>query len=705
MNLPLENWRSSWENEKVLIRKLPFIASSPIIGPVKFDFGVFLCVAIDIKVDMPTRGSVCDVKSVETPVIALPISFPEKPPFVLIRHNFPSVPHLGSRKDKYRTMCLTRQNKHDWWQGKTFGDLLKDIYDWLCDAAAGKLIKDDDPFEPLIASGSVPVEINTKEVQQECAKYDGLWTTIATAIPVKDGQGYLIKLSRSGEIPTQVWYQSTEQSELWIDPPDDVEELLDMAKRAGFDSQRIRYWIERGKTHLLIIFGIRRPKEVLGRLTSEEWVAFELKRKKPPGKNVWRAPKDCRWQISTHLILDSFNMEMASTTSGFQNKQKNVLLIGAGAIGSEIAEALTRSGTVKLTIIDNDCLRPHNLARHTLSSSDLGEYKATALTKKINSLFSYEVCTPITKDFFDMTFDEFNELTKEVDMVVNCSASVAVQSRLSDILRKNLPAISCFQINKGIGTVLIFSPNIQTASLDMCETMLITGGRDYPLVINWLSESDNVVSIGGGCSAITSKIPGSIVKFGAGWLADRTLRLLNCDRSHENAFIEILEYNYESDGVIKNYAVNIEKSETTTYGDWTIVLNHSVVEKINQLAKSAFPNETGGIMIGRLDKQRKVALITDAWKAPKDSESTQVGFSRGLAGLKSKIALLEDYSKNNLTYVGEWHSHSPDCSTKLSSVDSQTAERMAKELTEDRIPAICLISNTTSYDTHVVENN
>jgi hypothetical protein len=66
--------------------------------------------------------------------------------------------------------------------------------------------------------------------------------------------------------------------------------------------------------------------------------------------------------------------------------------------------------------------------------------------------------------------------------------------------------------------------------------------------------------------------------------------------------------------------------------------------------------------------------------------------------------MLEKDTNEYLSYVGEWHSHPPYTGSALSSVDSQTAKRMAAELSNDRIPAVCLITDTQNWDTHVVEN-
>ena len=64
-----------------------------------------------------------------------------------------------------------------------------------------------------------------------------------------------------------------------------------------------------------------------------------------------------------------------------------ILQIGAGAVGSTIAELLVRTGQNELTIVDDDRLLAGNLVRHTLNIGDIYKPKAEALAK-IKSNFS-----------------------------------------------------------------------------------------------------------------------------------------------------------------------------------------------------------------------------------------------------------------------------------------------------------------------------
>jgi hypothetical protein len=65
--------------------------------------------------------------------------------------------------------------------------------------------------------------------------------------------------------------------------------------------------------------------------------------------------------------------------------QARVALIGAGALGSAVAEFLVRAGVVSLTIVDGDELEVGNLVRHTLTMDQLEESKAEALARRLNA--------------------------------------------------------------------------------------------------------------------------------------------------------------------------------------------------------------------------------------------------------------------------------------------------------------------------------
>ncbi|MGH8477259.1 MAG: ThiF family adenylyltransferase [Methylococcales bacterium] len=64
-------------------------------------------------------------------------------------------------------------------------------------------------------------------------------------------------------------------------------------------------------------------------------------------------------------------------------------IIGTGRSGSLLAEALSRSGVRRLTLIDPDIIEPHNLAEMSLViESDVGKPKSRAIAERLRSMNS-----------------------------------------------------------------------------------------------------------------------------------------------------------------------------------------------------------------------------------------------------------------------------------------------------------------------------
>ena len=62
---------------------------------------------------------------------------------------------------------------------------------------------------------------------------------------------------------------------------------------------------------------------------------------------------------------------------------KRVAVVGAGSVGSKLAESLLRSGISRLTVVDGDVLLPGNLERHALDWRDVGFRKVHGLKRRL----------------------------------------------------------------------------------------------------------------------------------------------------------------------------------------------------------------------------------------------------------------------------------------------------------------------------------
>lgn len=64
-------------------------------------------------------------------------------------------------------------------------------------------------------------------------------------------------------------------------------------------------------------------------------------------------------------------------------ESKRVAIVGAGSVGSKVAESLLRSGVTRLTLNDGDVMLPDNIERHALDWRDVGVRKVQALRRRL----------------------------------------------------------------------------------------------------------------------------------------------------------------------------------------------------------------------------------------------------------------------------------------------------------------------------------
>ena len=117
-----------------------------------------------------------------------------------------------------------------------------------------------------------------------------------------------------------------------------------------------------------------------------------------------------------------------------------VLLVGAGALGGEIAECLVRKGVGTLKILDFDTVEPSNLDRQFFFANDIDSPKAWALARNISP--HGVIGTRIIA--YDLSFQVACEVGVDIDCDVIVSAVDDGEAR-ADIsrygLRKQLPVI------------------------------------------------------------------------------------------------------------------------------------------------------------------------------------------------------------------------------------------------------------------------
>lgn len=147
-------------------------------------------------------------------------------------------------------------------------------------------------------------------------------------------------------------------------------------------------------------------------------------------------------------------------------------------------------------------------------------------------------------------------------------------------------------------------------------------------------------------------------------------------------------------------------SFTSENQNFKVVIPNIVLNEIQILCKSSYPNETGGILIGFYNEQYTSAIISKFISAPPDSKSGPTWFVRGINGVKKKLDQL--WYKKNEYYIGEWHYH-PDSSSNLSNQDiKQMSEISSNENYKCPEPVLLIVGGrykSWEYSTYVFPKN
>ena len=137
-------------------------------------------------------------------------------------------------------------------------------------------------------------------------------------------------------------------------------------------------------------------------------------------------------------IIERFSRQIVLKDIGILGQKKiiasKVLIVGAGGLGSPIAEFLSRAGIGSLGIVDYDKVSLSNLHRQSLYySSDIGKFKVKIAKDKIKKINS---STKVKTYKIRLNNKNFNKIINEYDYIVDGSDNFTTKFLLNDFCLK-----------------------------------------------------------------------------------------------------------------------------------------------------------------------------------------------------------------------------------------------------------------------------
>ena len=158
-------------------------------------------------------------------------------------------------------------------------------------------------------------------------------------------------------------------------------------------------------------------------------------------------------------IIERFSRQIVLKDIGILGQKKilssKVLIIGAGGLGSPVAEFLSRAGIGSLGIVDDDKISLSNLHRQSLyNTSDIGKFKVKIAKDRIKKI---NPNTKVTIYKIRLTNNNFKKIINDYDYIVDGSDNFKTKFLLNDFCLKFKKTLVTGAISKFDGHIFTFN--------------------------------------------------------------------------------------------------------------------------------------------------------------------------------------------------------------------------------------------------------
>lgn len=647
---------------------------------------------VDYEVVGRCQNPIFNIKRIEP--IRIEIYKNEVPQVFVLREDFPIVPHLMCSSDgKTKSLCYSDVVDEELRLRMNGRFLVKCINNWFVKTARNELHHPDQPIEPFFLGygGVIITRLNFIKPERLFNKFED------------KEQSPLLQIDDDDRNENARWYAS-----LWLclparadniirKLPRTLSELLGMFSNVQifkyFEKQVLEIWNVRQnpqnylsvfnnsvkalldckclvalyislsdsasseiKKHDIRVFKLLEPFSKLLQMIGLEYDAQTKKLVPFPSKKPIDIP------IEMLQIQCDFDSDFARQLNGVVSNYKSprIAIVGVGALGSQVFTNCVRAGFGRWTLIDNDVIWPHNLARHSLGRSSIGKLKAHELAEHAKTILSDADVSSIAGNVFNHDIAEIAGAFSEADIIIDASTSIAAERVVALDVESAARRISVFLNQSGTYLTMLIEDTERNITLDFLEM------QEYRILCTMEAYSDyfdsaESLAYSASCRDITSNISQDVIAL-SGAIISREIKNQNIS---DEAHVSIWKISND-EIIVKRHTA--DSWTILTIGSWQICVNNLLIEDMMVKRQERSPNETGGVLIGNCDSLRNRLYIVDMVFAPSDSIESPNSFIRGSESLPEKLIEISKKTHGSLYYVGEWHSH-PTSSTSMSRHD------------------------------------
>lgn len=680
-------------------------------------------VLLDLSIEVG-QEPLHDIRSVE-PVAILFSPLNERCPEVLsLRSDFPQVPHQQLRDEEFpKGLCLYEEPYTTIRLSWTAARFLERIRNWFRDTARGILHQEDQPLEPILLTGRryliIPPDLFARGTDETP---DKLWVIPRASshegeffiarrvdqVTVQEQQNALAYLATTFECQPQT-------HGVIHKTPKNLLDLHNLTLPAGLDllarlRDRMLTW-NRGdaplNAHLIVIVFFPKSRTVGHAPEVPDIWAFMT------GKTILQiGAKLGYWQplpnghvagLIGHdldsakaasidvFVLDpvfALNRYRAALMNGYSPSAISITAVGVGALGSQIVTNLIRSGFGSWVLIDNDYLLPHNVARHELTQTAVGFSKAEMLQMLGNSITEDRpVTTAIVADVLapNDRKEQVDVALRAADLILDFSASIPVARHLANI-PLSPRRISAFLNPNATDLVILAEDSARRIPLDCLEMQFYRElCHRSEFSSHLIDRSTGRIRYAQTCRDLTSDIPEDLVGLHSAIAAKALRELVNSPDA------VILIWRAADDRSVTSFRSSPAELYETTQKGWRLRSDGNLIMRLAALRAEGLQNETGGVLVGAFDLERRIVYVADVILSPPDSREQPALYIRGCEGLAAQLEEIGHKTGGMLEYVGEWHSHPDGFSTNPSEDDRRVLDRLAEHMQKEGLPPVMAI--------------
>ena len=158
-------------------------------------------------------------------------------------------------------------------------------------------------------------------------------------------------------------------------------------------------------------------------------------------------------------LIERFSRQIILKNIGTVGQKKilssKVLIVGAGGLGSPVAEFLSRSGVGTIGIVDNDKVSLSNLHRQSLyNTTDIGKFKVKVAKDKIKKINNNTKIIPYKIRLNNINF---KKIINNYDYIVDGSDNFTTKFLLNDFCLKFKKILITGAISKFDGHIFTFN--------------------------------------------------------------------------------------------------------------------------------------------------------------------------------------------------------------------------------------------------------